>query len=440
MAEPEARWIQAHAAKMDPRLQRELINVYQTNWAMPGWVNRMVLSWRKRRRHVPILFQLHRECPWEEGRAFAQALGRFGCENACLLELVGSVAATVPIGSLPQLLGDERIGRAVYDREMYALMDVAAPTVRAPAAWQSGLTGKGVTVAVIDTGIHPHKDFTEPVNRIVAFRDFVGGRRAPYDDNGHGTHVAGIVGGNGYGSRGRYKGIAPEVNLVGVKVLDASGMGKLSTVIRGIQWCVEQKDALGIRVINLSLGGPAVESYRDDPVARAVERAWESGLVVCAAAGNEGPKPKTIGSPGIHPRIITVGAADDRNTPSRRGDRVASFSSRGPTIDGLPKPDLLAPGVNITAPSRSRFRLPFRNRPEFADYVTMSGTSAATPVCSGIVALMLQQDGSLTPDAVKERLLRTATTLGYDANTEGKGLVDAAGAMGAGRSARRVTW
>ena len=420
----EVEWLRAHAAKMDRNLRGAVVDSLRLSPRVPCFVSRLLLPFRRRRR-VPVVVQFQKECSKEEFETFTRRLAELRCGKTCELPAVGGIATEIPIGRLKEVVEDARVKRVTLDREVKALMDVAAPSVYAPAVWDELVTGAGVGVAVIDTGIHPHDDFTKPINRIVGFCDFVRNRNEPYDDNGHGTHVAGIAAGNGYRSNGRYRGIAPGARLIGVKVLDAQGSGRLSTVIQGIQWCIERRAQLGIRVINLSLGAPAVDSYRDDPLAMAVEAAWENGIVVCAAAGNEGPGARTIATPGIHPRVITVGASDDQGTARRGDDTVALFSGRGPTIDDIQKPDLVAPGVGITAPNSPRSTIAVQNRRKSADYVSLSGTSMATPVCSGIVALTLEKNPGLSPDEVKRRLLDSAATLGLDRNTEGRGLVDA---------------
>ncbi|MBU8908780.1 S8 family peptidase [Desertibacillus haloalkaliphilus] len=313
------------------------------------------------------------------------------------------------------------------DREFHALLDVASPSIHANLVNDQGYTGNGVTVAVIDTGIHPHSDLLNPENRIVGFRDFINGREEPYDDNGHGTHCAGDAVGNGYESNGQYHGPAPEANVVGVKVLNSIGSGTLSTIIQGVEWCIENREEYGIDIISMSLGSHATEPAEEDPVVRIVERAWEEGIVVCVAAGNSGPNPQTIASPAISPRVITVGAMDDQDTVERSDDRVAAFSSRGPTIDGLTKPDLLAPGVDIVsllAPDTKLAKLLKKDRVG-EHYIRMSGTSMATPICAGVVALMLERDPELSPDQVKKQLLKSAEDWGLEPHTQGEGYIDA---------------
>ncbi|MCL5773817.1 MAG: S8 family peptidase [Firmicutes bacterium] len=304
-------------------------------------------------------------------------------------------------------------------------LDVAIPTLGVDKVWQQGYTGKGVGIAIIDTGIYPHPDLK---NRIVAFKDFINGNTEPYDDQGHGTHVAGDAAGDGTASAGKYKGTAPDANLISIKVLDKHGAGRFSDIIKGIQWAIANKDKYNIRVINMSLGGPVTDSYKDDPVAQTVEQAMKAGIVPVIAAGNSGPKPGTVGTPGFDPNVLTVGALDDKNTVDRSDDEVAKFSSRGPTpVDGLTKPDVLTPGVKITAanaPGSELDKMP--QIPHVGEnYITISGTSMATPIMSGIVADLIQANPKLTPEQVKAIFKETADKLpAVDANTQGSGVVD----------------
>lgn len=424
MARIEAAWVQAHASKLDREMQHTLLAMCRPPRIAPRLLGRVVIPWRLRRR-LPVIIQMRPDCSLRECHDLAGELASDSSTQCGVLEIVRSVAAELPASRLTSLVDDERVVRIAYDRQVRAFMDVAAPSVLADNLWKRSLTGKGVTVAVVDTGIFAHPDFTVPENRIAAFVDLVNNRKDPYDDNGHGTHVAGIVAGNGSRSNGLYQGIAPAARLVGVKVLDAYGSGVLSNVIRGIQWCVRQKERLDIRVINLSLGAPAQDSFRDDPLCQAVQAAWQRGIVVCVAAGNDGPAAGTIATPGIHPRVITVGASDDRGNANRLDDTVAQFSSRGPTIDGYHKPDLLAPGVAITAPAARRSILSLAQGSSRRDYTTLSGTSMATPVCAGVVALLLQNEPTLSPDEVKARLMQTADSLGLPPDVQGKGLINA---------------
>lgn len=321
-------------------------------------------------------------------------------------------ADVTPKGLEEMLSSCQHIRKIYLNREVQALLDVAVPSASAQGIERNNtvLTGKGVTIAVIDTEIYPHQDLS---GRIVDFVDFINNRIDPYDDNGHGTHCAGDAAGNGAASNLRYKGPAPEANLIGVKVLDKLGSGSLETVMDGVEWCIqynENNPANRIDIISMSLGSTAqrYSSENDDPMVKIVEEAWASGIVVCVAAGNAGPDAGTIASPGISDQIITVGALDDRNTAgTRTDDDVASFSSRGPTIyNNIIKPDILAPGVNIVSlrsPNSYLDKLQKANRIE-NDYFVLSGTSMATPICAGIVALIKQHNPKLTPLEIKDSL------------------------------------
>ncbi|UUZ82858.1 S8 family peptidase [Paenibacillus sp. P26] len=341
------------------------------------------------------------------------------------LPLIRSVAATIPLGALGKLRGCKHVYKVYPDRKQQILLHAATPGIGASAAQRSGWTGKGVGIAIIDTGVYPHPDLTRPASRIAAFKDFVNGRHKPYDDNGHGTHCAGSAAGNGYSSNGRYRGPAPKASIIGVKVFDKNGGGLDSKIIRGIDWCVRNRKRYGIRIASLSLGERALVPSRDDPLCQAVERAVKSGLVVVAATGNYGPAPGTIITPGISPLAITVGASTGRGG-SRSPERVADFSSRGPTKDGRTKPDLVAPGVDIVSLRVPGSTLDRRLRGDRRSrwYLAMSGTSMATPLAAGAAAQPLQKYPELTPLAVKRRLKRSAVRLGQSANAQGDGRLD----------------
>lgn len=322
------------------------------------------------------------------------------------------------------------IEKVYLDREVNALLDTATDTTRSSELQKAtGATGKDVTIAIVDTGVYPSPDLMEPEERIIGFKDFVNDREDPYDDNGHGTHCAGDAASNGHQSDGKYAGPAPEANIVGVKVLNSMGSGSLSDIMAGLDWCMENKDEYNIRILSLSFGSPGTESEDDDPMVQAVNHAWDEGLVVCVAAGNEGPGDETISSPGISQKIITVGALDDKDTSDRSDDDVAEFSSRGPTIDGHTKPDILAPGVNIVSLRAPNAFLDEMSKNDQMDdhYIQMSGTSMATPICAGVCAQMLELNNELKPDEVKNQILERAKDMGFEANTQGKGSLDAIG-------------
>src|SRR5699024_6799417 len=329
--------------KVDKELRREIFNFYRPFRAVPCFLHRLLEKIRKRTRKLPILIEYN-------DRNFmmgSSELKKVKCHNLKEHPPISCYSAKLCIKDIEyQLDKSPHIKKIHYDRKVTTLLDTATPSIHADQLQDNGLTGKDKTIAIIDTGIHPHEDLN---GRITGFKDFVGNKTEAYDDNGHGTHCAGDADGDGTLSDGKYKGPAPEANLVGVKVLNKMGAGSLSTVIEGIEWCIENRTEYGINILSLSLGSDARESAKDDPVVKAVNAAWDQGLVVCVAAGNSGPEEQTIGSHGTSPKVITVGAADDNDTTDRSDDTVASFSSRGPTIDGLTKPDLLTPGVDIVS-------------------------------------------------------------------------------------------
>lgn len=343
------------------------------------------------------------------------------------LPLINAVRLRVTMKGLRCMCSLKSIGKIYLDGIKKASLDFATPSIGSTALQKKrGLTGKGIRIAVLDTGVYPHPDLTRPVNRIVAFKDFVGCRKCPYDDNGHGTHVAGDAAGNGWMSKGKYRGPAPKAGIVAVKVLNRFGNGSDSTIIKGIEWCIANRKRLKLRILSMSLGGPAPGSLKDDPLSQAVEKAVRAGLVAVVAAGNEGPLPRTIDSPGNAPSAITVGAVDDRRTVREADDTPTFFSSRGPSRNGSKKPDLVAPGeaiISLRSPGSFLDRsLPWLRVGK--GYFTLSGTSMSTPIVSGAVAQLLQKKPCLTPAQVKKTLKKHAFPLKYGMNTVGSGVID----------------
>lgn len=340
---------------------------------------------------LPLLVVLAEGVPHDD-QEIRRRLRELGGRVIRDLPLLGGFAAVLPGRALAEIATDKKIKQVHLDRRAHTCLDVAIPSVEATRAQESGYTGRGVAIAIVDSGIQPHPDFTRPSSRIVAWYDAVNGRARPYDDHGHGTHVAGIAAGNGFSSNGKYRGVAPEADIVAVKVADADGSASMSQIIEGLQWVLANRAKFNIRVVNLSLGSDPSEAWRNDPLCQAVERLWRAGLVVVVAAGNDGPAPGSVDTPGLDPLVITVGAVDDSGTTGRQDDRVPDFSSRGPTPDGVRKPEIYAPGVAIMAPKAG------------GGYIERTGTSMATPFVSGAAALLLAKEPRLQPDQVKARL------------------------------------
>ncbi|WP_405818919.1 S8 family serine peptidase [Streptomyces sp. NBC_01390] len=301
----------------------------------------------------------------------------------------------------------DRVEKIWLDGKVEAALDKSTAQIGAPEAWAAGYDGKGVKVAVLDTGV----DGTHPdlKGRIDAAKNFSEAADT-VDRVGHGTHVASTVAGSGAHSGGKYKGVAPGARLISGKVLDDSGYGEESGIIAGAQWAVAQ----GAKVINLSLGGP--DSPGDDPLEQAVnELSASSGALFVIAAGNEGPAAGTVGSPGSAAAALTVGAVD-------RVDAMADFSSRGPTADGSLKPDLTAPGVDIVAAKAAEGT---EGDPAADGYVSMSGTSMATPHVAGAAAILAQRHPDWTGERIKAALTASAKpTAGVSAFAQGTGRTD----------------
>jgi len=270
--------------------------------------------------------------------------------------------ANVPNSQLPVLANDPEVQYISPNRPLRGQLDNTAGAVLASYAWNQGLQGTGIGVAVIDSGVTLVDDLTNASSysswRVVGNYDTIGG--GPNDQYGHGTHVAGIIAGNATDSTcslcdRQLRGIAPNATIVNFHALDLNGNGTDTTVIKAILQAIALKRTYNIRVMNLSLGRPVYESYRFDPLCQAVEAAWKAGIVVVVAAGNDGRDNShgtsgygTISAPGNDPYVITVGAMNAKGTPDRSDDVMTSYSSKGPTaIDHIVKPDLVAPAVTL---------------------------------------------------------------------------------------------
>ncbi len=287
-------------------------------------------------------------------------------------------------------------------------MNQVRKKLRADYAHAKGYTGKNITVAIMDTGIAAHPDFG---NRILAFKDFSNKRSLMYDDNGHGCHVAGIVAGNGKMSRGAYMGIAPECNLIAAKVLDRKGNGNTAQVLEAIDTIISNKEKYNIRILNISVGMlPTADEKEKISLIQAVEKAWNAGIVVVAAAGNNGPDENSVTIPGQCKSIITVGSIDDYGGNGK--GLKNGYSGRGPTDCCVVKPEILAPGTGIRSCCHRG-----------NGYEIKSGTSMSAPVISGAIALLLQKYPEMTPAQVKLRLYERAVRLNEPGNREYWGVV-----------------
>ncbi len=317
-----------------------------------------------------------------------------------------------------------------------ALKTIYPETVGATNVWGQGITGAGVGVAVIDTGLMKVKDYSGPnpgQSRVVAQQSFIGSSDTG-DGYGHGTHIAGIIGGDSWWSdpsvRGSYVGAAPDANLLNLKVADGTGQTYTSDIVLAFEWAIAHRAQYNIRVINLSMTSTVPESYHTSILAAAAEQAWFNGILVVVAAGNNGPN-SMVFAPADDPFVVTVGATDSNGTMGPADDFMAPWSGSGTSPDGVTKPDVVAPGRYIasTMSAGSQFQKHYPSRVVDQHYIWMSGTSMSTAVVSGVAALIFQSHPTWTNDQVKWLLEQTATHLNVDPVTQGAGEINAYAAV-----------
>lgn len=329
-----------------------------------------------------------------------------------LLPMINSCVAEISKKNYDFLQNYDFIVEENCDSRVSAQMKSVRKQVMCNDINSTNITGKDVGVAILDTGIIKHLDFED---RILCFKDFIYNRTELYDNNGHGSHVAGIIGGNGACSNGIYRGIAPKCNLIILKVLDHVGNGKVSDVLAGLQWVMDNKEKYNIRVVNISVGAiPKTENEEESSLVRGVNAVWDCGIVVVVvAAGNNGPNPGSVTAPGISRKVITVGASDDDTMVESWGNKLIDYSGRGPTKACILKPKVVAPGSNIISCLNAR-----------NGYVAKSGTSMSTPVVTGAVALLLEKYPNMEPKDVKLKLHDTVTDVGLAKNQQGWGMLN----------------
>jgi serine protease AprX len=348
-------------------------------------------------------------------------LHRLGIAHPLRVPIAHGLSAELTAAQIQYLAGRSAVARVVYDAPVRltdtaldpALLATAYPSaVDALSEWSNGaapLTGNGIGVAVIDSGVAAHPDLG---SRVVVNKDFNPNVTDAGDAYGHGTAVAGIIAGDGRASNGQYIGIAPQATLINLRVNDGSGAAPTSTIMNAILWAVENRAAYNIRILNLSLSASVQESYLTSPIDAAVEYAWLKGIVVVVAAGNSGAD-SALYAPANDPFVITVGATDDQGTRLISDDTLAAFSSFGLTQDGIKKPELVAPGRHIvtTLAANSSFALNYPTYIVGSQYIRLSGTSMAAPMVSGVAALYLESRPEVRPGQLKALLISTAQPL-----------------------------
>src|SRR6267378_6978221 len=319
-----------------------------------------------------------------------------GATDVAALDTIDVVTARISADALRALQRDTRVlvlasddvvtasGSDDYYEKSRGRPSPGVPVVDADKAWDSA-TGRGVTVALMDTGIAQHPDLD---GSVVARLDFVHDGATLQDPSGHGTFVAGLIAAHGR----TFKGVAPDAKLISLRVLDQKGVGSMHGVLAAFDWLLRNRTTMRIKVLNLSFGAPQKSSYHRSLLAGVVESAWFAGITVVAAAGKDGPNPRTVAMPGADPFVITVGSFADQGTLALNDDRESTFSSRGPTRDGFAKPDVLAPGEHIVSLRLSGTAMDREDRRvlESGSYARLSGTSASTAIATGAAADVLE--------------------------------------------------
>jgi serine protease AprX len=387
------------------------------------------LSRTSARQRVSVIVTLNSSLSEELINGLKKKVGSFSPSHE--LRLLNAFAADLTPKQIRELAADAEVRHVEENSTVTTANDSAQQSFGVTQARvDAGVDGDGdgepltyssadLVAAVIDTGIDAnHLDLNG--GKVLAFKDYVKGNTSPYDDNGHGTHVAATIAGDGEARADRlYKGVAPGAGLVGVKVLDSTGSGSMANVAAGIEWVIQNKDIFGIEAINLSLGTSGC-SDGNDSTSLEVDKAHDAGIVVAVAAGNSGPGTCTIGSPGAARKALTVGATADTGVG---GFKQAYFSSRGPTVDGRVKPDVSAPGVSITSASSGTT----------SGYKVLSGTSMATPFVAGLSLLMKDVNNALSSQDVKDKVMASAVDWGRGGDNKTNGSLGLDIDYGAGR-------
>lgn len=357
--------------------------------------------------------------------SFERKLKRLGCREITYFPIINGYSLSAPVSRIKDILNIPILTYISINHKVFAFMNHISSNLGAYQVNQYGITGRNITIAHLDTGIYPHGDLIRPKNRILFFKDFVDEYSSPYDDNGHGTHCAGCMAGNGVLSKGQYKGIAPDALLVGLKCLDEKGTGDVKNTLKALQWVLDNREQYHIRIVHIPFGVYHPYPFKKDPLIKAVEKLWQEGLVVICAAGNNGPYKASIASPGSSESVITVGSCL-KNAYENMPQAVCDFSSRGPTFAGENKPDLVVPGKNITSLYCDPQYHPSMRKKDVLStpYLSFTGTSVSSSIVAGAVALLLEKCPEFSPDEVKLALEMSCKSLHLGKNVQGKGVLD----------------
>jgi serine protease AprX len=321
------------------------------------------------------------------------------------INLVPILAVEIPFPAIKKLAQLKHVKRIWFDPRLEVQLSSTPSFDGALKMDDAEFTGKNVTVAVLDTGIYPHRDLTSSEKRIVAWRDLINQTPLPYDDNGHGTHIAGVIAGNGFTSRNKFRGIAPDAKLVGIKILDKNGRGYLADLIAGIEWCIQNRSTYNIKIINLPVSLATQDVNYNDPLSRIITMASRKRIVICAAAGVDSLLNEAV--PFTNPGVIMIGNRDDRYILSSDMKHIKPVYYKHRPFEQYAKPDLLAPGTRIVS-------LKVRG-----GYCSLTGASVSTALISGVIAQLLEVQPYLKPSQIKKILKKNAVIFNLGPNREG---------------------
>jgi serine protease AprX len=336
---------------------------------------------------------------------------------------IRAVACEIPSYGLDKLSEIPEVSFISFDYKASLCLRKTRDIMGVGFARTFNLTGRGVGVGIIDSGVYPHPDLTSKRTCISYFEDLINGHIKAYDDNGHGTFTAGLIASSGTSSSEMYSGIAPDSNLLCIKAFDASGKGFMSDILKGTDILISQKDRYNLRVICLPFEFPYLEKLKINPLEEIIKKALSLKIAIVAPSGNSGPQAYSVYCPGNIKDVITVGGAQALDT-NIKSTKVSSFSGRGPTLEDVSKPDIIAPSVNITSLGcDTSYNPSIKRLPSLQNlYVTLSGTSAACALIAGMCALIIEKTPDLSPQDLKSILCLSTISLGDNKFSQGKGM------------------
>ena len=373
---------------------------------------------------VPVIFFLKAPLSNKLKNSISKKMGKLKYEYKFLSGASGqfSLEGIDKLSELPE------IRFISYDRKANICANSIHDIYGIDASSPYNLTGKGTATAIIDTGVYPHIDLMRPYRVVTHFRDVINGISLPYDDNGHGTHICGIIAGSGSMPDGKFAGLAPGSKIVMLKAFNSVGEGSFSDILSCIDWVIENREKIGIKILCLPFGAQAIVQSSIDPLCTAVRAAWDAGIIVIAAAGNKGPALGSITTPGIEPSIITVGCCESTGKDIKNW-RIPDFSGRGWRKGSMVKPELISPGVDIFSLSASKGYIPVpggRSVPPPIDtpYVSETGSSVSAAIVSGCIALLLEKMPNISGKDLKGVLKLSCRTLNQSSTAQGYGVIN----------------